>query len=614
MKTAWRSSKIVTPTGIVDGVLLVDDDKIVAVTDGDEVPSGYTLRDVGLAAILPGFIDAHVHINEPGRTEWEGFETATKAAAKAGITMVADMPLNSMPVTTTLDAWEQKVAAAKDKLYVNVALYAGAVPGNVNQLSTLVDSGAVAAKCFMVHSGIDEFPNTSIADIRQALLELRAHQVPLLAHAELEIGQSYDKRNPRSYAAWVTSRPEQMEIAAIEALFDLCRETGAWVHIVHLATGAALPLIAAAKSQGLRITVETAPHYLYFAAEDIPDGATQFKCAPPIRSSQTREALWRGLIDGTIDMIASDHSPAPPAVKQLESGDFTNAWGGIGGLQFGPSATWTQMSQRGLGLPHLAHWWSTAPAKLIGMSALRGSLLVGKQADFVVFDPDATMTITEADIEHRHKVSPYVGEILRGKALTTVVGGQVVYDDENGCSQPKGRIVLNPKSGLAQFNALSPESQAIALTRCCGASNWVRQVQAALPIASRNQLFALADRVWADCSTDDYKEAFTHHPKIGDVSKLREKFAATASWSAGEQSGVNQANEEVLQALAQGNADYEAKFGYIFIVCATGKTASEMLALLQARLPNDPAKEIYIAAEEQRKITHIRLEKLLQGG
>ncbi len=613
MKTAWLSKTIVTPDGIRSGALLVDGTMIVDVVAPTAVPAEYTTRDVGTAAILPGFIDAHVHINEPGRTDWEGFSTATRAAAKAGLTTIVDMPLNSDPVTTTLEAWERKVVASQGKLHVNVGLYAGAVPGNASQLDGLIQAGALAAKCFMVHSGIDEFPNTNAADMRESLLALKPQNVPLLAHAEHDLGIVYDMSAPRSHAAWLASRPPTMELEAVKVLIALCRETGTPVHIVHLATEIALPLIAAAKKEGLPLTVETAPHYLYFAAEDIPDGATQFKCAPPIRERGTRTALWQALIDGTIDMVASDHSPAPPALKQLDTGDFTKAWGGIGGLQFGPSATWTQMHLRGLNLSQLARWWSTKPAQMLGLDATIGSLESGKQADFVVFDADEVHTVTAAELEHRHQVSPYVGEELRGKTLVTVLNGNVIYAAETGYAEPQGGLVLNPTSGLAKLNALPLAAQTAALTRCCGATKWVTQMQAALPFELQSDLMALADEIWADCSEDDYKESFSHHPKIGDISKLREKFAATATWSAGEQAGINTAADDVLHALAQGNADYEAKFGYIFIVCATGKTASEMLALLQARLPNDPKDEIYIAAEEHRKIMHIRLEKLLTG-
>lgn len=441
-KNAYCSPQIYTDGRFVDGAVLVEAGVIVAVVGRDAIPADYkTLVHDG--AILPGLIDTHVHINEPGRTAWEGFETATQAAAIGGITTVIDMPLNSSPVTTDLPALAAKKRAAQGKLWIDVGLYAGAVAGNAAVLPDLLAAGCIAAKCFMINSGINEFAWVGEADLRDALAALSGTGVPLLAHAEVDNAPVTPYSS--SYSDYVLSRPGTMEIAAVKLLIDLCREMQTPIHIVHVSAAAVLPLIAAAKAEGLPISAETCPHYLYFAAEHIPDGATQFKCAPPIRHAANREQLWQGLRDGVLDWVASDHSPCPPDLKAIETGDFSKAWGGIASLQFAPAVTWTGMRERGIGLDKLAEWWSAVPARTLGLTR-KGRIAPGMDADLVLWKPDALADT--ARIYHRHSLTPYAGARLFGRAAVTIVGGSIVQSDGQFSPLPTGKLLLQTRTTI----------------------------------------------------------------------------------------------------------------------------------------------------------------------
>ena len=434
---ALRSRRIVTPVGEIDGAVLIRGETIVDVDD--VVPAGIRVVDVGELAVLPGLVDTHVHINEPGRTEWEGFETATRAAAAGGITTLVDMPLNSSPVTTTVAAFEEKLAASDGKLFVDVGFYGGVVPGNGDQIAPLMRAGVLGFKAFLCHSGIDDFPAATEADVRNALAHLEAR--PLLAHAELveplpaEVVDRLAK-SPGSYAAYLASRPREWELQAIAMLIAVCRDMRRHVHIVHLASADALPMIAEARAAGLPLTVETCPHYLYFAAEEIPDRDTRYKCAPPIRERSHRERLWKALGDGLISTIGSDHSPAPPGIKLLDTGDLSKAWGGIASLQVSLAAVWTRAREHGGTLSQIAEWMSRNPAKLVGLAGKKGAIAAGHDADLVVFDPDAEQTVVGKSLHHRHKATPYDGAKLRGRVVTTYLRGQPVGE------QPEGRPIV----------------------------------------------------------------------------------------------------------------------------------------------------------------------------
>jgi allantoinase len=375
---------------------------------------------------MPGIVDTHVHVNEPGRTEWEGFETASAAALAGGVTTIIDMPLNSIPPTIDVRALDAKRRAAQG-VRLNVEFWGGIVPGSTLEIDRLADAGVRGFKCFLSPSGVPEFDNVDQNDLIATLPILRRRELPLLVHAEwpAALRMMPVAADPRAYATWLDSRPDGAERDAIAVLIELCRESGARIHVVHVASAAALPLLAAARVEGLPITAETCPHYLTFSADEIRDGATEFKCAPPIRDQTTREALWQALADGTLDLVATDHSPAPPAMKR--PGDFVRAWGGIASLELGLAAVWTGASRRGFGFEHLSRWLASAPAALAGLTSRTGSIAPGLDADLVVWDPSVEWTVDQQRLHQRHKLTPYHGRALRGRVIETYVRGRLVY-------------------------------------------------------------------------------------------------------------------------------------------------------------------------------------------
>lgn len=441
---ALRSTCVVTPDGIRDAAVIVQDGYITAVIDSAAIPIGLKVNDVGDLVVSPGLVDPHVHINEPGRTEWEGFATASRAAAAGGVTTLVDMPLNSSPVTTTLDAFALKRAAAGRELYVDCGFHAGLVPANTSSLTPLLRSGVLGVKAFLIHSGIDEFPNVGEKELRRAMPAIAESGLPLLVHAEISSAPSVSRlkhANPEQYRQYLAARPRSWENDAIALMIRLCKEFGCRVHIVHLSSSEAVPMLREAKAAGLPITVETCPHYLYFSAEDIPDGATHFKCAPPIRESYNKELLWDALRDGVIDFLASDHSPCLPAMKLPESGDFMNAWGGISSLQLGLSIIWTEARKRGFSLPDVGRWLATNPAKLVGLAGRKGAIVPGAAADLVVWHPEELFVVEAAQIYHRHTLTPYEGRTLQGKVYATYLRGIKVFD-RGSFSKPSGTILL----------------------------------------------------------------------------------------------------------------------------------------------------------------------------
>jgi allantoinase len=430
---ALLSRRVVTPQGVRAAGVLVEGGRISAVVDLDKIPSNSLVQDFGELAILPGLVDPHVHINEPGRTEWEGFYTATQAAAAGGYTLVVDMPLNCLPATTTVAALELKRAAARAASRVDFAIWGGVVSDNQAQIEDLAAAGVAGFKCFLIDAGIDGFTMVSEAQLRAALPHVARTGLPLLVHAELAgpveaAAQGLTHADWRRYQTYLQSRPDEAELAAIDLLLELCREFRFPLHIVHLATACALERLRAARAEGLPVTVETCPHYLHFAAEEIADGATLHKCAPPIRGDANREGLWGGLRAGVIDLIATDHSPCPPEMKRLDEGDFQKAWGGITGLSLALPVIWTEAERRGFSLRDVVRWMCEGPVRLAGAAGRKGRVAEGFDADLVVFAPEEEFLVTEARLYYRHRVSPYLGERLRGVVKKTFLRGACVFD------------------------------------------------------------------------------------------------------------------------------------------------------------------------------------------
>jgi allantoinase len=450
MSQVFRSTHVLTAEGLRPAALLVQGERIANVQSWNDVPSGATMHDFGDAVLLPGLVDSHVHINEPGRTEWEGFWTATQAAASGGVTTLVDMPLNCVPETTDVAALEAKRAAAQGKCWVDWAAWGGVVRGNSEALPALADAGVPGFKCFMIHSGINGFAWVDEPELWLALTKLKGTGVPLLVHAEVAgpVNDATESLNAsgadwQQYSTYLASRPDDAEIDAIALLIHLAEEFATPIHIVHLASARALPMLAEARRREVQVTVETCVQYLWFTAEEIPDGATEFKCAPPIRDGANRDALWTALEEGLIDMVTTDHSPCPPAMKRREEGRWDHAWGGISILGLALPVMWTALERRGIGLKvgmeRVAKWMSAEPARLAGLTGRKGVLAPGADADFAVFDLDAAWTVAPEHLHFRHKLSPYLGAQLRGRILGTWLRGEQVFSADRFVGQPRGK-------------------------------------------------------------------------------------------------------------------------------------------------------------------------------
>ncbi len=441
---AFISQRIVTPEGIRSGAVLERGGKILGVVPAGEVPGDVEVHNFTESAILPGLVDSHVHINDPGRTEWEGFETATRAAAAGGYTTLVDMPLNCLPPTTTVEALAAKRAAAESRCRVDWLAWGGVAGDNQADIEALAAAGVAGFKAFLIHPGIDGFTMVTEDELRAALPQVARTGLPLLVHAELPgpVDAATDRLQEadwRRYSTYLESRPDEAELAAIRLLLSLCREYKFRLHIVHLSTSMALAELKAARDEGLPVSVETCPHYLHFCAEEISDGATLLKCAPPIRSRENREALWHGLKDGIIDLVVTDHSPCPPAMKRLEEGNFKSAWGGIASLSLALSVMWTGASERGFALSDIARWMCEQPARLAGCGAYKGRIASGYDADFAILDTEAEFVVTEDCLHYRHLISPYLGAKLRGVIKATYLRGRCAFSDGKFCGDATGR-------------------------------------------------------------------------------------------------------------------------------------------------------------------------------
>jgi allantoinase len=456
---AFISRRVVTPDGIRPAAIVVEGETIREIVPIEQVPRDCAVHNFGDAAILPGLVDSHVHINEPGRTEWEGFATATRAAAAGGYTFLVDMPLNCLPATTTVAALRAKRDSARGKCTVDWAAWGGVVENNQDDIEPLASAGVLGFKCFLIHPGIDGFTMVGEKDLRLALPHVAKTGLPLLVHAELAspidaAGERLANADWRSYRTYLQSRPDEAELLAIRLMFSLCRQYHFRLHIVHLSSSRALPELRSARAEGLPVSVETCPHYLHLAAEDVADGATLFKCAPPIRSRENCDALWQGLREGIIDLVATDHSPCPPAMKRLEDGNFKTAWGGISGISVALPVMWTEAKRRGFPLTDITRWMAEGPARLAGCDQRKGRIAPGYDADLVVFDAEAEFLVTKERLHYRYPVSPYLGERLLGVVKATYLRGRLVFDEGKFPNGQNGREWRRQGLNLACDNQL----------------------------------------------------------------------------------------------------------------------------------------------------------------
>jgi allantoinase len=457
-----RGKQVVLPESVAPASIHIAGGVITSIQSYESIPSDCELVETtDESIVMPGLVDTHVHINEPGRTEWEGFATATRAAAAGGVTTLIDMPLNSIPPTTTAAGFNAKLEAARGQCYVDVGFWGGVVPGNMPELAALFTEGVVGFKCFLIHSGVDEFPNVTEEDLREAMPELTRLGAVLIVHAEVpgpisrtgipaghsdtgsaSVNEPADSNLcATKYATFLASRPRSAENEAVALMIKLAREFGTRIHIVHHSSADALPMLYQARAGGGRVTAETCPHYLTFAAEEIPDGATEFKCCPPIRERENREQLWSALGDGTIDMIVSDHSPCPPEMKLRETGDFLQAWGGISSLQLRLPVVWSEAKRRGFTLPDMARWLCSAPADLVGLAKRKGTIVIGKDADLVIWNPGKQFSVEGNTLHHRHKLTPYQGRVLEGVVEKTFLRGRKIYDGGDFIGAPRGLLL-----------------------------------------------------------------------------------------------------------------------------------------------------------------------------
>ncbi|KAM4549261.1 allantoinase, mitochondrial [Odontesthes bonariensis] len=443
-----RSKRVLVGDEVCPAVIVIKEGKIqqILLTSSLTEDVGCEVFDAGESLVMPGIVDCHVHVNEPGRTSWEGFWTATRAAAAGGVTTIVDMPLNSIPPTTTLENFHEKLKEATGKCFVDTAFWGGVIPGNQLELRPMIQAGVAGFKCFLIHSGVDEFPHVADCDLHTAMKQLQGTGNVLLFHAERDVQQTSEQTgDPCHYSTFLQSRPDVMEIEAVRIVTELCLQYQVRCHIVHLSSAKPLKLIHEAQQAGAPLTVETTHHYLSLCAENIPEGATQFKCCPPIRGSINREQLWSALKAGQIDMVVSDHSPCTPDLKKLDSGDFTQAWGGISSLQFGLPLFWSSASKRGFQLPDVVRLLSRNTAQLCSLGNRKGSLAPGFDADFVIWDPDRDFEIDKANIHHKNKVTPYLGHTLQGMVRATILRGWLVYRDGIFCPEPLGKHLLIPQ-------------------------------------------------------------------------------------------------------------------------------------------------------------------------
>ncbi|EGG22030.1 allantoinase [Cavenderia fasciculata] len=622
--------------------ILIDQDGVISEIKEYQyvLPEGVELiRDCADNEVLMGgLVDSHVHVNEPGRTEWEGFHSATHAAAAGGVTTIIDMPLNSSPVTTSFDHLQTKIQSMEGKCFVDVGLLGGIVPGNLKEIKRMiVEGGVVGFKSFMVHSGIDDFEAVNQADIQAAMvvmedLKQQKKDVVMMFHAE--IAEPIDKAceglkdsDPHAYSTFLASRPKESENQAIDLIIELTKVQQVRTHIVHLSSSDAIAnLRKAIVEDKLPITAETTFHYLFFESEKIPDGNTLYKCCPPIRESENRDELWKALDEDIVGLVVSDHSPCTINLKLLESGDFMKAWGGISSLQLGLSIVWTECKKRGIPMYRLTEWMSDAPARLVNLNDKKGSIAVGRDADFVVFDPDQSFTVDQSQLYVKNRASPYHSSTLNGVILETILRGQVIYSVKSGhAKQPHGQRVV-PTNIHSNPTYPSPYLPPIARLNQMDRDNFFNVVHLlfetapplanalydARPFSSYNDLIDVADTIIQKCSDQDKILIINAHPRIG-VNPADIKTQSTLSFreQGCDNEQLNEEVERVYQALQQLNEQYETKNGFKFVVFVAGRPKSEIVKVLEQRLQNNNTMdELKIGLSDMTTIARDRLKKL----
>eukprot|EP01112_Ceratiomyxa_fruticulosa_P021950 TRINITY_DN7904_c0_g2_i1.p1 TRINITY_DN7904_c0_g2~~TRINITY_DN7904_c0_g2_i1.p1 ORF type:complete len:683 (-),score=156.90 TRINITY_DN7904_c0_g2_i1:79-2052(-) len=644
LSTVVKGKKVLIDGNIIPASIHIRDGIIVKISGYEDVPPNTKVIDAENLVVMPGLVDTHVHVNEPGRTEWEGFLTATRAAAAGGVTTIVDMPLNSSPVTTSLEALNEKIKVLPNQCYVDVGLLGGVVPGNSNEITSMIEKGGVVGfKSFMVFSGIDEFPAVEEGDIRAAMeiirnLKSEGRDVVLMFHAEvggpiIEAHKDVQNLKPNNYSTFLASRPDTAETEAIEIVIRLAKEYNVHVHIVHLSSAHALDMIKKAKADGVQITVETTFHYLHLVAENVPDGNTLFKCCPPIRAAENREKLWQGLRENVIDMIVSDHSPCTVALKKLEDGNFLNSWGGIASLQLGLSLMWTEAKPRGFTLQDLSKWMCENTSRLVHLQDRKGAIKVGRDADLIIWDPEFQWLVDQSKLEFKNRYSPYHKDTLFGKVHKTILRGQVVFElgAEDGANvfvgEPKGRRVVptQTESDALFTNPRLPPIERLNLLDTLlfkRAINLLFETAPPLfdklygsrPYQSYEHLIFIGRQIIENLSREDLIEVINAHPRIGLNPTAAEKISTLSFREQGlHNENTNDSEvERVYQQLRVLNEAYEQKFGHKFVEFVNGRPKALIVPVLEQRLKNDNhLSELKTGLDEMMKIASDRLKKLL---
>jgi allantoinase len=617
-----RSQRVVTPEGIRAADILIRGEVILDVAPAIVPDRDGVILDVGDHVVLPGLVDGLAHLLEPGRESWEGISAATRAAAAGGVTTLIDAPIHCQPATTSGTELAHKRQLADARAWVDLGFLGGLVEADPGRLESLAEAGALGVLACLGEQGAPGFPPLKSTELRQILPAIQKTGLPLVVLADLAppsvaLAETVD---PRNYSLYLASHPPELEVAAVGQAIELARETGCRVHVARLAAAEALPLLASAKREGLAITVDTCPHYLALASEEIPDGAPLFKTIPPIRSASNREKLWEALGSGLIDGVGTDHCPAPGDERHLDSGDLHKAWAGVASLQLALAVVWTEARQRGFSLDAVAAWMANNPAKRLGLGARKGAIAPGLDADLVVFRPDASFVVHSKGLYHRHPASPYDGRTLTGKVDATFLRGTLVFDSDRFHDRPRG-LVLDPSAalrpappGLDRLNRLGEAEAILLLVRCCGSTLWAWKMTQLRPFASEPELLHAADRVWAELGASDRLEAFAAHERFGDLDLLRSRIGDRPTDVALQESAdLALAPDAVLDGLAEANQNYEVKFGHRFVADVQGRSARSMLELINRRLANPPDLEHALVADDQARIMRRKLRELAEG-